>query len=552
MLYRQLGQILTDCGLLTEHQLRAAEAVRNQTRQDLPEILFSQGYTTPAEVSAALEARFCIGFCDLDTELLSEDAPSLLPRPLAQKHRMVPIRTEGNALLLAMANPLDLQAADEAVLAARRNVKPMLASPEAIDRCFLRLYGAAETRKALLELPTATAPGPVRAESSGPAVRAVNGILEQAVSLQASDVHLEPRETCLAVRMRIDGRLREIFTVPAESRNPILARVKVMAELDIAEHRVPQDGRSAIRVGSQDVDLRISTMPTVWGEKIVIRLLSKSPALLTPTGLGLGGENLEKFQSLLDTGSGMILLTGPTGAGKSATMYTMIELLNREDVNLLTLEDPVEYNFPRVNQIPIQEKTGMTFASALRSVLRQDPDIIAVGEIRDSVTADIALGAAITGHLVLSTLHCSDSCGAVERLLDMGMERYRIAAALRGVISQRLVRKLCPHCREGYTPDESEQRELGLDVQPGRILFRSRGCERCHHTGYRGRTGVFEILTLTPDLRRAIAGSCTAAAFRDLAVQKGFAPMAVHCRKLLESGITDSPEILRVLRSGEQ
>ena len=549
MLYRQLGQILADCGLITEHQLRTAETV--QTRQALPEILFSQGYTTPAAVSAALESKFGIGFCDLDNEFLSEDASSLIPRPLARKHRMVPLRVEGGALLIAMANPLDLQAADAAVLAARMPVKPMLASPEAIDRCLPRIYGAAEARMALQELPTSTAPEPAREEASGPAVRAVNGILEHAVSLQASDVHLEPRENCLAVRMRIDGRLREVFTIPAENRNSILARVKVMAELDIAEHRVPQDGRSAIRVGSDDVDLRISTMPTVWGEKIVIRLLSKSPALLTPAGLGLSGENLEKFQNLLDTGSGMILLTGPTGAGKSATMYTMIELLNREDVNLLTLEDPVEYNFPRVNQIPIQEKTGMTFASALRSVLRQDPDIIAVGEIRDGITADIALGAAITGHLVLSTLHCGDACGAVERLLDMGMERYRIAAALRGVISQRLVRKLCPHCRESYVPDESEQRELGLDFQPGRTLFRSRGCLRCHHTGYRGRTGVFEIFTLTPVLRRAIAEGCTAASFRELAMQEGFSPMALHCRELLESGITDSPEILRVLRSGE-
>ena len=550
MLYTGLGQILADCGCISKEQLSSAEARQSHSREALPDILFSLGYTTPAAVSAALEARLGIGFSDLEQELLDPTAALALPRPLARKHRMVPLRIQGNTLYLAMADPLNLPAADEAALASGMSVKPLLASPEAIDRCLSKVYGGAAVLEALQELPATAVPEPAKEEESGPAVRAVNGILEQAVSWDASDVHLEPREDCLAVRLRIDGHLRECFTIPAGRYSPILARVKVMGNLDIAEHRVPQDGRSRIRLGATEVDLRISTMPTVWGEKTVIRLLHKSPALLTPSGLGLSGQRLTQFQTLLDTGSGMILLTGPTGAGKSATMYTMIGLLNREDVNLVTLEDPVEYHFPRVNQVPIQEKTGMTFASALRSILRQDPDIIAVGEIRDDITADIALGAAITGHLVLSTLHCGDAPGAVERLLDMGMERYRIAAALRGVISQRLVRKLCPHCREGYTPNDAEQAELGLDIRPGRVFFRSRGCPHCHGTGYRGRTGVFEILTLTPQLRRAIAEGCSAADVRKLAAKEGFSPIGGHCRELLEAGVTDIREIRPILRSG--
>lgn len=551
MLYQQLGQILLDCGCITREQLNSALTRQAQSRESLPDILFALGDTTPAAVSQALEARLGIGFSDLENEILSPEAARLLPRILARKHRMVPIRIAGNALLLAMADPLDLAAADEAVLAARMGVKPLLASPEAIDRAISRAYGAAAALEALGELPAApNPPEPVREEAAGPAVRAVNGILEHAFSLDASDVHLEPREACLAVRMRIDGHLREEFTLPVERGNPILARVKVMGNLDIAEHRIPQDGHSRIRFHTTEIDLRISTMPTIWGEKAVIRLLHKSPALLTPAGLGFRGQRLTQFHSLLETGSGMILLTGPTGAGKSATMYTMIGLLNQEDVNLVTLEDPVEYHFPRVNQVPIQEKTGMTFASGLRSVLRQDPDIIAVGEIRDGMTADIALGAAITGHLVLSTLHCGDSCGAVERLLDMGMERYRIAAALRGVISQRLVRKICPHCREPYSPDAREQTELGLPIQANRIFFRSRGCGHCRHTGYQGRTGVFEILTMTPELRRAVADGLSGPKIRELAEQAGFSPIRDNCLELLESGITDAAEILRVLRSG--
>ena len=550
MLYRRLGELLTDWGCITKEQLDTAEAHQAGTREPLTDILFALGYTTPAAVSAALEARLGIGFSDPERELPDPEAARAIPRQLARKHRMFPLRVSGNTLLLAMADPLDLPAADEAALAAGMSVKPLLASPEAIRRCISRAYGPDAVQEALGELPAAAAPEPLREEDAGPAVRAVNGILEYAVSLDASDVHLEPREDCLGVRLRIDGHLREVFTIPADRCAPILARVKVMGELDITEHRIPQDGRSQLRLGSTEVDLRISTMPTVWGEKIVIRLLHKSPALLTPGGLGLTGQRLEQFQNLLDSGSGMLLLTGPTGAGKSATMYTMIGLLNRENVNLVTLEDPVEYHLPRVNQVPIQEKTGMSFPAALRSILRQDPDIIAVGEIRDGITADIALGAAITGHLVLSTLHCGDAPGAVERLLDMGMERYRIAAALRGVISQRLVRKLCPHCREGYAPNAADQAELGLEFRPGRVLYRSRGCAHCHGSGYRGRTGVFEILTLSPTLRRAIAGGVSASEFRSLAEQEGFSPIRDHCRELLEAGITDAAEVRPILHEG--
>ena len=550
MLYQRLGQILVESGAITREQLHTAQALQARTQEELPQILFRRGDTTPAAVSALLQQQLGIGFSDLENEAFAPEAARLLPLSLARKYRVVPIRAAGNALLLAMADPLELGAADAAVLAAGMSVRPMLASPGAIDRAISRLYGAASAEQALQELRSRTenpeAPNPPP-EEAAPAIRLVSGILEYAVSVNASDVHLEPREDCLAVRMRIDGRLRQTLTIPPDSKSAVIARVKVMAELDIAEHRIPQDGRSRFRLGGQEVDLRVSTMPTIWGEKAVIRLLHKSPSLLTPEGIGLTGDDLDKFHSLLALGSGMILITGPTGAGKSATMYTMIDALNTEEVNLITLEDPVEYNFPRVNQVPILEKTGMTFAAALRSVLRQDPDIIAVGEIRDAETADIALGAAITGHLVLSTLHCGDAPGAVDRLLDMGVAHYRIAAALKGVISQRLVRKLCPHCREAHLPESGILQALALGKDT--VCYRGRGCDRCFGTGYRGRTAVFEILSLTPELRRAIAGGVSRSQFREMVLESGFSLLESSLRRLVESGVTSPEEALIALRS---
>jgi type IV pilus assembly protein PilB len=322
-----------------------------------------------------------------------------------------------------------------------------------------------------------------------------------------------------------------------------------MGNMNIAEHKIPLDGRSNVRIGEKDVDLRISTLPTVYGEKVVIRLLNKSSALLNTKGIGLTGKNLDKFNTLLENSNGVILIVGPTGSGKSSSMYTMIGKLNTEQVNLVTLEDPVEYNFDGVNQVQINEKTGMTFASGLRSILRQDPDIIAVGEIRDGETADIAMRAAITGHLVLSTLHTNDAPSTIDRLLDMGVERFLISSALKGVISQRLVRRICPFCKEPYTPSGEEQKKLHLHYSAARVFYRGKGCTRCFNTGYRGRTAVFEILMINQEIRRGMADGEPYSQLRSLIDQSDFEPMIYDCIRLVENGTTTVDEAYRTVNS---
>ena len=351
------------------------------------------------------------------------------------------------------------------------------------------------------------------------------------------------------VRMRIDGVLRQVFVVPKGTQSAVIARIKVMGNMNIAEHKIPLDGRSNVRIGEKDVDLRISTLPTVYGEKVVIRLLNKSSSLLNTKGIGLVGKNLQKFNALLENSNGVILIVGPTGSGKSSSMYTMIGKLNTEQVNLVTLEDPVEYNFDGVNQVQINEKTGMTFASGLRSILRQDPDIIAVGEIRDGETADIAMRAAITGHLVLSTLHTNDAPSTIDRLLDMGVESFLISSALKGIISQRLVRRICPNCRTEYTPSAEEQQMLRLPVQPGRRFYRGKGCPMCFNTGYRGRTAVFEILTLTGPIKRAIADNVPHSQLMQLIEESDFEPLITDCVRLVQNGTTTVDEAYRTVNS---
>lgn len=555
MFDQRLGEMLLAAQAVTADQLAlAGQYQRENPSRSIGESLVSLGFTTRQEIGQVLESQLGIAYIDLESQILPKELASLVSPAAAKKYQVVPVRADDSTLHLAMADPLDYHAADAVGLAARRQVVPMLADPAAISRAISALYGSASAEKALQELSAqAVHEGEAvsEQEDAAPTIRLVNGFLEYAVEQEASDIHFEPREGDMAVRMRIDGQLRQVFTVPRASRNAVIARIKVMGNMDIVEHKIPLDGRSNIRIGSRNIDLRISTLPTIHGEKAVIRLLHRSENLLNPAGIGLTGENLEKFHTLLESANGVILIVGPTGSGKSSTMYTMISLLNQEQVNLVTLEDPVEYRFDVINQVQINEKTGMTFASGLRSILRQDPDIIAVGEIRDRETADIAMRAAITGHLVLSTLHTNDAPGAIDRLLDMGIEHYLIASALKGVISQRLVRRICPHCREGYSPSEEEQRKLGLPVSAGRVFYRGKGCPRCFHTGYRGRTAVFEILTVSRELRRAIADGAPRSILLDKCRESGFQPLAADCIRLVDEGVTTAEEAWRAIRSTE-
>ena len=549
MTYKRLGDLLLSIGLISQQQLDQALTLQQTTKQRLGTVLIENGFITEHQLIEALEMQLGIEFIDLSKTVIPTEMAQVLSKNIARKHNVAPVRVDRDTLYLAMSDPLNFVAIEEVKTATRKKVVPMIASSEAVDRAIMTLYGNEGAARAIEEMKrdargaadmttvytTTTLDDDVQ---SAPTVRLVNSLIGRAVAEQASDIHLEPHEDELRVRMRIDGIMRNILTVPKDLQASVISRLKVMGGMDIAERKVPQDGRANVSVRHTDVDLRMSTLPTIHGEKLVIRLLNKDSQLLSKEALGLEGADLEKYNALVKTQSGVVLIVGPTGSGKSSTMYAMMRELNTEQVNLVTLEDPVEYHIDGIIQVQINEKTGMTFSNGLRSILRQDPDIIAVGEIRDGETAQIAMRAAITGHLVLSTIHTSNATAAIDRLLDIGVEPYLIAGAVRGIISQRLVRRVCPHCRQEYRPTAEELRMLGIDSGEDHTFYRGAGCPSCFHTGYRGRIGVFEILHIDQQLRRGIADGLDRDRLQQLLSQSDFVSLAGNCRRLVAQGVT--------------
>ena len=563
--YLRLGDLLISAGLITQEQLEEGLRLQKGTGKRLGTVLQENGFITESELIEALQMQLGIEFIDLSKVTIPTELVQTVPKAIAKQYQVVPVRLNRDELYLAMSDPLNFYAIEEVRKAAKKKVVPMVAMSSAIERAIMVLYGNEGAAKAIEEMKREAAisgEGTAAVESAfagnqlgedsanqAPAIRLVNAIIERAVTERSSDIHMEPRESEFSVRMRIDGILRDILTVPRELQAAVTSRIKVMSGLDITERRVPQDGRFNVKVRDKDIDLRISTLPTVYGEKIVARLLDKSGMRLSRDNIGLRGDDIRKYEKLVKIKNGVILVVGPTGSGKSTTMYTMIGDMNTREVNLVTLEDPVEYNIDGVNQVQINEKIGMTFASGLRSILRQDPDIIAIGEIRDGETAEIAMRSAITGHVVLSTIHTSDALGTVERLTDMGVEPYLVASALKGVFSQRLVRRICPACREAYEPTEEEEQELGLPHVPGRKFYRGKGCPECFDTGYRGRTAVFEIFPLSVKVRRMVAARAGREAIEALLKDPSsdFVSLKDNAIKLVEDGMTTSSEVLRVI-----
>ena len=561
----RLGDLLVSSGLLTEEQLMKGLELQKGSGKRLGTVLQEEGMITELEMIEALQMQLGVEFIDLNKVSIPTELAQIVPQNIAKQYHVVPVRIIRDELYLAMSDPLNFYAIEEVRRVVKRKVVPMIAMSDAIERSIQVLYGNVGAAKAIEEMKKEISlseddDGSVEntfttnfvgedSSNQAPAIRLVNSIISRAVTERASDIHIEPREEQLTVRMRIDGLLRDILTVPRELQSSVIARIKVMSNMDIAERRVPQDGRFNIRIKEKDIDLRISTLPTVYGEKIVCRLLDKTTGNLDHTAIGLNENDLEKYKKLINVKNGVILIVGPTGSGKTTTMYSMINDLNKREVNLVTLEDPVEYNVDGVNQVQINEKTGMTFAKGLRAILRQDPDIICVGEIRDGETAEIAMRSAITGHVVLSTVHTSDALGTIERLVDMGVEPYLVASALQGVFSQRLVRKICPECREAYHPSEEEQTELGIPYHPKRVFYRGKGCPHCFDTGYRGRTGVFEIFPLTIDVRRMIASGSGRAAIEKMLTDpsRNFISLKQSAFNLVQQGITTTEEVLRVV-----
>ena len=558
----RLGDLLISAGLLTEDELQKGLELQKGSGKRLGTVLQEEGFITEMEMIEALQMQLGLEFIDLNKITIPTELAQVVPQNIAKQYQVVPVRIIRDELYLAMSDPLNFYAIEEVRKVVKRKIVPMIATAEAIDCAIQVLYGNEGAAKAIEEMKREFASNEEETEqesfvssfgaedtNQAPAIRLVNSIIERAVTERASDIHIEPREDKLTVRMRIDGLLIDILTVPRELQSSVIARIKVMANLDIAERRVPQDGRFNVKIKNKDIDVRISTLPTIYGEKIVARLLDKSSGNIDRTSIGLRGDDLVKYDKLIKIKNGVILIVGPTGSGKSTTMYAMINDLNTREVNLVTLEDPVEYNVDGVNQVQINEKTGMTFAKGLRAILRQDPDIIGIGEIRDGETAEIAMRSAITGHVVLSTIHTSDALGTIERLVDMGVEPYLVASALKGVLSQRLVRRVCPNCRQPYHPTEEEQQSLGLPYDPERVFYKGKGCPHCFDTGYRGRTAVFEIFPLTIDVRRMVArGAGREAIERKLTdPASGFVSLKDSAIKLVEEGVTTTDEVLRVV-----
>lgn len=562
--YMRLGDLLISAGVIRPEQLNDALAIQKKTRERLGDVLINNGIITEQQLIEALQMQLGVDFVDLTAVSIPLELARFVPRSIAKKYCVVPVKLQKDELYVAMSDPLNFEAQEEIKSASHKQVVPMIATRRAVEQAIATLYGNEGTARAIEEMKREAGSNqadivPVqmsKAVDSGaaeaPTIRFVNSVIERAITERASDIHLEPQEGEMVVRMRIDGVLRRIFTVPANLQATVIARLKIMGGMNIAERKIPQDGRAMVTAKDKEIDLRISSIPTIYGEKIVLRLLDKSSGHINRKTIGLEGEDEKKYDRLLKNSSGVILIVGPTGSGKSTTMCAMIQELCNEQTNIMTLEDPVEYNIPGANQCQINEKTGMTFAAGLRSILRQDPDVISVGEIRDGETASIAVRAAITGHLVISTLHTNDAVSTISRLVDIGVEPYMISSALRGVVSQRLVRKICPQCRKAYTPTEEEKRMVGIAENEDVTFYKGEGCQECGRTGYRGRRGVFEILTLDAALRREVANNASSEELTRTALENGFVTMKDNCRRLVLEGVTTVAEAAKAINSAAE
>lgn len=547
--------MLVDAGELTNEQVNKALALQKGTGKRLGTVLIENGFITESQLIETLRMQLGIEFVDLNKVQIDPSMAQVVPRNIARAYRVVPVKMENNQLYLAMEDPLNFRALEVVREATRKRVVPMIAYSNAISRALSVLYeneGAAMAIKEMSEergltIGTAADEREVQDEASAaPTVKLVNSILERGFDEKASDIHVEPHQDNMVVRIRVDGRLQEILTIPSQLQSAVISRFKVMAGMNITERRIPQDGRAQFRRGNgQTIDLRLNTMPTIFGEKVVIRILWRDATTLTRKGIGITDRDNAKFDRILHNSSGMILIVGPTGSGKTSTMYTMIQELNRDDINMISLEDPVEYQIDGVTQVAINEKVGLTFASALRACLRQDPDVICVGEIRDGETAEIALRAAMTGHLVLSTIHTEDTISAIDRLRDLGIEPYLIASSVRGIISQRLVRRICPNCRTQVQPDPYLCDLAGIRNPSQYKFYKGKGCHMCFGSGYKGRTGVFEILPMNAKIREAISeGKNSTELRRVIAAEGDFVPMIANARDLVENGVTTLDEVV--------
>ena len=546
----RLGGILLKNGFVREADLaKAMEIQQQQSRRPLGDILLELRLVSEENLGEALSQQLDIPFVQLNNYLIDPAVTSVLPEELARRLEVVPLFLVENSLTLAMTDPANLEVIDQVRFKTGCQVNPVISTPSDILNTINQLYGRQDEVEALIEARAAAEPREAEMEASldlvqgAPVVRLVNQILAQAIRSRASDIHLEPGEAGLRVRDRIDGILRDEPVVSKELQPAVLSRIKILSGMDIAERRIPQDGRIQVVLDGRPIDLRVSSFPTIYGEKIVLRVLDKGALVLALTDLGFLPDTLARYRTVIQRPNGILLVTGPTGSGKTSTLYGTLLELNSPSTNIVTLEDPVEYRLSGITQGQANPRVGFSFASGLRSILRQDPDIILVGEIRDRETAEVAVQAALTGHLVLSTLHTNDAPGAVTRLLDMGIEPFLVASTVIGVLAQRLVRRLCTSCREAFSPAEGLAAWQG---EPPSQLFRGRGCRQCGGTGYRGRVGIYELMVPSESIRGLILRHASASEVRTQAVSEGMRLMMDDGREKALKGITSYDEVVRV------
>ncbi len=558
---RALGQILLETTSLDEEALRDALAIQQQRGGRIGEILINQNLVTEEEVFQALSRQLNIPYWpEIADEQLDLELLRTVPINFCKRHILLPLKSEGEIVQVAVSDPLDLAPMDDLQLLLKKPVQAVLARPFNVLHTINRSYdlisetaekmveGLHEEELDLLSTELEEPKDLLDASDEAPIIRLVNSILYNSVKQRASDIHIEPFEKELVVRFRIDGVLYDMVRPPKRFQSSTISRIKIMAGLNIAEKRLPQDGRIRIKIGGKDVDIRVSVIPTAHGERIVMRLLDRTQVLLQLEEIGLTGRKLVQMRKLIRMSYGIMLETGPTGSGKTTTLYAALSEINTSDKNIITVEDPIEYQLKGVGQIQVNPKIDLTFARGLRAILRQDPDVIMVGEIRDLETAEIAIQASLTGHLVLSTLHTNDAPTAITRLVDMGIEPFLVSSSLTGVVAQRLIRVLCPLCKEPYVPTDDELKEIQVDrcqLQNGHF-YRRGGCQKCSDTGYLGRSGIYELLMVDDEIQNLILKGADANVIRKAAVAKGMTTLRQDGAEKVVAGITTVQEVARV------
>ncbi|MCX5665670.1 MAG: type II secretion system ATPase GspE [Candidatus Omnitrophica bacterium] len=552
-----LGESLVAEGVITAEQLKKAEEESKRSNQRLSKSLVRLGHVAEEDLVMFLSNKLSIPRIELGNYLIDPKIIELVPEALARKHELIPVLKIGNRLTCAMTDPWNVFALDEVRSKTNLVIEPAVATEAEIKKALNEYYGTKGSMEDLIksidekglgvedgkEIDLKKLQGIVEEPV---VIKLVNMIIMKAIKERASDIHIEPEEDSLKTRFRVDGMLHEISSPPKHLQSAIISRLKIMADLNIAERRIPQDGRFTIKMEGKQIDVRMSCVPTIYGENVVLRLLDAASAVLSLEDLGFSKDTLTKFDKLIHRPHGIILVTGPTGSGKTTTLYASLNKINTVEKNIITVEDPVEYKLPGIRQIQINNKVDLTFANGLRSILRQDPNVIMVGEMRDHETAEIAIQSALTGHLVFSTLHTNDAPGAVTRMIDMGVEPFLVSSSVIAVLAQRLVRTICPECKDKYTPTKEELKDLGVSSSEKTEFYRGKGCPKCMSTGYKGRIGIYELMTPDEKIRNAVISKSSTDEIRKLALASGMITLKEDGIRKIKEGLTTVEEVLRV------